>query len=125
MVLLKVLEKSGLLMVTGPYAFNGVPLRRVNASFVIATSTKVDVSGVDVSKFDDAYFEAQRAESEPEETGTEGEEAPRKIPESRIEDQKAVDAAIVASVESDAILKAYLGARFSLTKGQAPHAMKF
>jgi len=40
----------------GPFKINGVPLRRVNQSYVIATSTKIDVSAVNVDKFDDKYF---------------------------------------------------------------------
>merc|ERR1712195_139078 len=50
--------KSGLLLVTGPYKINGVPLKRVNPTYVIATSTKVDVSGVSkmMKNFDDEYF---------------------------------------------------------------------
>merc|ERR1712050_629695 len=54
-VCLKRLE-SGLLLVTGPYKINGVPLKRVNAAYVIPTSTTVDVKGCDVSKVNDAYF---------------------------------------------------------------------
>ena len=42
--------------VVGPFKINGVPLRRVNQSYVIGTSTKVDISCVNVEKFDDKYF---------------------------------------------------------------------
>ena len=54
-VFLKQLE-SGLLLVTGPYKINGVPLRRFNQAYVIPTSTKVDVSGLDLNSVDDSFF---------------------------------------------------------------------
>lgn len=46
---------------------NGVPLRRVNQAYVIATSMKVDVSKVSVPVEDDSYFvrvEAQKKAAE-------------------------------------------------------------
>mmetsp|Transcript_36317 Transcript_36317/g.46238 ORF Transcript_36317/g.46238 Transcript_36317/m.46238 type:complete len:185 (+) Transcript_36317:69-623(+) len=65
-VFLKQLE-SGTLLVTGPYKVNGVPLRRVNQAYVIATSTKVDVSGVDVSNINDAFFAKEVVEKKGDE----------------------------------------------------------
>jgi ribosomal protein L14E/L6E/L27E len=38
--------------VTGPFKINGVPLRRVNSRYVIATSTKVDIGGLDQKTVD-------------------------------------------------------------------------
>jgi ribosomal protein L14E/L6E/L27E len=58
-VLLKHLGQ-GVLLVTGPFKINGVPLRRVNARYVIATSTKIDVGSVDAKVIEkvgaDGYF---------------------------------------------------------------------
>jgi len=56
-----VLKQMGaLILVTGPYKVNGVPLRRVNRRYALATQTKIDVAKVDVAKFDDAYFKAEK-----------------------------------------------------------------
>ncbi len=58
-ILLKHLPQ-GVLLVTGPFKVNGVPLRRVNARYVIATSAKVDLKGVDEQTVErvagDGYF---------------------------------------------------------------------
>jgi large subunit ribosomal protein L6e len=44
------------MFLAGPFKVNGVPLRCVNQVYVIATSTKVDVSKADVSKISDDFF---------------------------------------------------------------------
>jgi large subunit ribosomal protein L6e len=64
-ILLKNLSQ-GVLLVTGPFKVNGVPLRRVNARYVIATSQKIDLSGVDQTKVDEVagekYFAQEKAD---------------------------------------------------------------
>ncbi len=49
---------SGNILVTGPYAINGVPLKRVNPAYVIATSTKVPLDGVNAN-VDETHFKRQ------------------------------------------------------------------
>jgi ribosomal protein L14E/L6E/L27E len=64
-VLLKHLPQ-GVLLVTGPFKINGVPLRRVNARYVIATSGKVDLSGIDSATLEKVsasdYFTKEKAQ---------------------------------------------------------------
>lgn len=126
MVCLKALE-SGLLLVSGPYKINGVPLRRVNQAYVIATSTKVDVSGVDVSSITDEYFSRAKDEKK------EGEEEffmgdapkPAVVSDQRKADQQKVDAGLLKVIAATEMLEAYLAAQFTLTSGDKPHLMKF
>merc|ERR1712157_411077 len=59
-VFVKDLGESGLILVTGPYKVNGVPLRRVPASYVIATQTKIDISGVDSARIDAGMFKRNK-----------------------------------------------------------------
>jgi len=66
-ILLKVLESS-LLLVTGPYKVNGVPLRRVNSRYVIATSTSIDITGVEIpDALNDVYFRKPKKNKKKEE----------------------------------------------------------
>lgn len=126
-VFLKQLD-SGLLLVSGPYKVNGVPLRRLNQAYVIATSTSVDVSSVTVpAHINDDYFKRVVAEKkEGSEEFFDGETPKRApLPVQRKEDQKAVDAQLLAVVEKTPMLKEYLKAKFSLKQGQYPHMMKF
>lgn len=115
------------LLVSGPFKINGVPLRRVNARYVIATSTKVSVEGVDVSKFDVAYFAKEESKkAKKSEADFFNEQQPKKeIKAERVADQKAVDAALLAEVKKTPLLKQYLAATFSLKNGDKPHLLKF
>ncbi|XP_050209973.1 60S ribosomal protein L6 [Mercurialis annua] len=119
---------SGLLLITGPFKINGVPLRRVNQSYVIGTSTKVDISGVNVDKFDDKFF-AKQAEKKTKKG--EGEffdsekESKNVLPQEKKDEQKTVDTALIKSIEAVPELKTYLAARFSLKAGMKPHELVF
>merc|ERR1712216_399650 len=58
-IFLKQLD-SGLCLITGPFAINGIPLRRVPQSYVIGTSTQLDASKVDASSVGDDLFKNPR-----------------------------------------------------------------
>ena len=110
----------------GPYKINGVPLRRINQTYVIATSAKLDVSKVQVpAHVNDAYFKRPAAVKLNGEDAFYASVTDAKVSDSRKADQKAVDAALLASVKATPMMKQYLNAKFSLKQGQFPHLMKF
>lgn len=122
---------SGLLLVTGPYKINGVPLRRINQRYVISTSTRVPITGVDVSKIDDGFFAkkstdaAKKKKKEGEEFLNDSQAKKSEISAERKTEQKKVDTHLITNITKVPNLKHYLNAKFSLTNGQKPHALKF
>eukprot|EP00448_Togula_jolla_P032215 CAMPEP_0170624396 /NCGR_PEP_ID=MMETSP0224-20130122/30209_1 /TAXON_ID=285029 /ORGANISM="Togula jolla, Strain CCCM 725" /LENGTH=181 /DNA_ID=CAMNT_0010950913 /DNA_START=49 /DNA_END=594 /DNA_ORIENTATION=+ len=124
-IFLKQLE-SGLLLVTGPYGINGVPIRRVNQAYCIGTSTKVDIKGVDCSKISDANFKGdeKKKKDAKSESSMFAAEAKKEGPtEEKKSLQKSLDAPLMKSL--DASMKLYLKKRFSLSAREYPHEMKF
>jgi large subunit ribosomal protein L6e len=123
---------QGVLLVTGPFKSNGVPIRRVNARYVIATSTKIDVKGLDKSILEkiskSEYFTKDKAAKK---TGEEaffkqGEKSEKKqLAAGRADDQKSIDKSILAAIKKEPFLESYLGSSFSLRKGDKPHEMTF
>ncbi|CEO58797.1 60S ribosomal protein L6-B [Penicillium cataractarum] len=130
-VLLKHLDQ-GVLLVTGPFKINGVPLRRVNARYVIATSKRIDIAGVDAKTLEkvstpDYFTKEKKAEKKSEEAFFKQGEKPekKKVASARAADQKAVDQSILSSVKKEEFLSSYLATTFSLRNGDKPHEMKW
>ncbi|XP_024872001.1 60S ribosomal protein L6 [Temnothorax curvispinosus] len=129
-VLLKQL-KSGLLLITGPFLINGCPLRRVSQNYVIATSTKLSVSGIKLpGHLNDDYFKRKRDKRAKKE---EGDIFSKKKEEYKPSDQRKTDQKLIDKMVIDAIKKhkdkkmlfTYLSAMFGLRSSQYPHRMKF
>jgi large subunit ribosomal protein L6e len=128
---------SGLLLVTGPYLVNGIPLKRVNQAYVIATSTKIALpKGYKVpEKISDEYFKARKAAAKSGKTEEkffshkastkERKEHKKKAAPERIADQKSVDTQLIAVIKKTPQLRNYLSTGFSLSKNQFPHLLKF
>ena len=124
--------KSGLLLVTGPYKVNGVPLRRVNQSTVIPTTTKVDVSGAKLDSVTDDYFRRIKAKKtkKSEEaffanTAAEKSEEEKKQIADKKKVQVDIDTPLLAGIKKTELLRQYLKSRFTLSKNTKPHELVF
>merc|ERR1712072_1039417 len=124
-VFLKQLD-SGLLLISGPFRVNGVPLRRVPQSYVIATKTSVDISGVAVpDSVNDALFSKPKSTKKKSDELFFEKEKESTIDEARKALQSQVDDKLIAAVKKTPLLEQYLKAKFSLQKGDLPHKMSF
>jgi ribosomal protein L14E/L6E/L27E len=107
-VFLKWLD-SGLLLVSGHSGLNGVPLRRVRQSHVIATSIRLDLGDIDLDKFDDNYFRLCNLSKKLQATSDVDHSGQSLItPDERMEDQATIDAAILEAAGGPASLCACL-----------------
>ena len=123
-VYLKKLQ-SGLLLVTGPYKLNGVPLKRVNQAYVLPTCTKVELA--DVAKdVTDELFKKVDVKRENEKDFFEDPLVKKgRITDERKNAQIKVDTEVKKAVDAVPQLNKYLKFRFALKNGDKPHLMKF
>merc|ERR1712200_73568 len=121
---------TGLLLITGPLRCNGCPMRRVNQTYLLATSTRVDVSGVQVpAHINDDYFRrAPKKANNKEGDIFESKKEEYKPSDQRKTDQQTVDKQVIDAIKKHPegkMLRAYLRHTFGLDKGQFPHEMSF
>ncbi|XP_014223252.1 60S ribosomal protein L6-like [Trichogramma pretiosum] len=123
--------KSGLLLVNGPFLINGCPLRRIHQNYVIATSTRIDLSDVKIPQtLNDEYFKRVHEKRAKKEEGDifATKKVVYKPSEQKKIDQKLVDKLVIDAIKKNSEKKtlfAYLATMFGLRSSQYPHRMKF
>ncbi len=120
---------SGLLLVTGPFKVNGVPLKRVNQAYAIATRTNVNVSSAlplveklsepDFFGFSDDNKTVRKSFFE------DATEKSKRVSDDKKNLQKNVDTKINEALKATPLLKNYLANRFALKNGDRPHSMVY
>ena len=96
----------------------------------MSTSLTLKTDGVDVKKITDATFTEKRSRKTKGRDFFSGDAAKKVVSDERKNSQKTVDAALVkaqgkAAKGEEGLLKTYLRARFSITKNDKVHSMKF
>ena len=123
-IFLKKLE-SNLLLVTGPYKLNGVPLKRVNQAYVLPTSTKITLDAKVADSITDKFFVKVQVKRQGNNFFEEPAEKKKRITKERETAQNQVDTEVIKQVNTVDMLKNYLKSRFALKSGDKPHLMKF
>ncbi|BHF83566.1 60S ribosomal protein L6 [Sparganum proliferum] len=129
---------SGLLLITGPYSVNGIPVRRVHPDYVLATKTVIRLSNFRIPKrlHSKSYF----ARSKPSRkdllkkaaenifVDKASEKSAYKVSDERKKDQVTIDKQVLQAIRrspSHKLLFGYLKSTFSLSKHDYPHKMVF
>ena len=122
---------SGLLLVTGPYKINGVPLKRVNQAYVIPTTTKVPVDLKEFESINDSFFarakkQGVRSNKAPFfERSIALDEKSKKIISEKKQIQTKTDKSLIDSIKKTELMAGYLNSRFTIRKNTKPHELKF
>ena len=124
-IYLKKLE-TGLLLVTGPYKYNGVPLKRVNPAYVLPTNTFIKFDEKIADKIDNKFFKKVDIERKSEKDFfVEDKVKKDRITAERKDAQNKIDESVKKAVDAVPMMKDYLKNRFALKDGDKPHLMKF
>ncbi|CAH8591915.1 unnamed protein product [Schistosoma mattheei] len=135
-------KSTGLLLVTGPYCYNGCPLRRVHPDYVIATKTKIDLSSLSLPEriHTKKYFtRTTKCKSfktkhnhnhfdEILEHGINAKRSAYKPNDEKKTDQIYIDNEVRKAIKSHTdskLLIGYLKSLFSIGKHDKPHEMLF
>merc|ERR1712183_191386 len=135
-VFLKQFKRSGLLLVTGPHRYNGVPLRRIDQKHVIATSQKLPLghSFKVPGHVDDFFF--KRARGTKKNVTTKAKDAvlkksakkDKKVDLVRRKAQNAIDNAVSKGLKSHPdgkLMRVYMRRLFTLNGDRFAHNLKF
>ncbi|KAF8569542.1 hypothetical protein P879_02679 [Paragonimus westermani] len=128
-------QSTGLLVVTGPYRYNGCPLRRVHPNMVIATRTRISLEDFELPRrlHQKDYFarkQTNKTKSLSDASIFLDKEKDTKYEpdETRKQDQKTIDEVVCKAIKAhpdSSMLVKYLKSLFSLGKHDRPHKMLF